>query len=262
MTTTTTEAVRSAPALVTGQVIHHRLHPVDHRLTYPSLCLRLPLSRLRDLPRLGLPVDRFGWMTFDSCDHGARDGSSLSLWIERVLRDHGIDADGEIELVCFPRMLGYAFKPVSFWVCRDSSGGVRAVVAEVRNTFGEGHNYLLANDDGSRVRNGQTLTAAKRFHVSPFLAVEGRYSFRFQFDGDRWLARIDYCDASGRLVLTTSIAGESVALDRASMRRARYSFPLQAFAVVARIHWNALLLWGKRLAFHTKPEPLPEKTTR
>ena len=260
--TTMTHVASSRPALIIGQVLHHRLHPVAHRLTYPALCLRLPLSRLRDLPRLGLPVNRFGWLTFDARDHGARDGLSLIDWIHGVLRDHAIDAAGEIELICFPRMLGYAFKPVSFWVCRDASGGVRAVVAEVRNTFGEAHNYLLANDDGSRIRNGQTLTAAKRFHVSPFLAIEGRYAFRFQFDGDRWLARIDYADATGRLVLTTSIAGESVALDRASLRRARYRFPLQAFSVVARIHWNAFLLWCKRLAFHTKPEPIPEKTTR
>lgn len=262
MSTMETAVAWSTPALITGQVIHHRLYPVAHRLTYPSLCLRLPLSRLSDLPRLGLPVDRFGWMTFDSRDHGARDGRSLSQWIEEVLRDHDIEAGGEIELICFPRMLGYAFKPVSFWICRDTSGGVRAIVAEVRNTFGEAHNYLLANDDGSRIRNGQTLTAAKRFHVSPFLAIEGHYSFRFQFDGDRWLARIDYADATGRLVLATSIAGDSVALDRASIRRARIRFPLQAFAVVARIHWNALLLWCKRLDFHTKPEPLPEKTSR
>ena len=260
--TTAPHAALSRPALVIGQVIHHRLHPVEHRMTYPALCLRLPLSRLRDLPRLGLPVNRFGWLTFDSRDHGARDGSSLTHWIQGVLRDHRIEADGEVELVCFPRMLGYAFKPVSFWLCRDKSGGVRAVVAEVHNTFGEAHNYLLANDDGSRVRNGQALTAENRFHVSPFLAIEGRYSFRFQFDGDRWLARIDYADVTGRLVLTTSVAGECVALDRAALRRARYQFPLQAFAVVARIHWNALLLWCKRLAFHTKPEPIPEKTTR
>ena len=252
----------SQPALIYGQVMHHRMHPVEHELSYPALCLRLPLSRLRDLPRLGLPVDRFGWMTFHSRDHGPRDGSSLHAWIHQVLRDHRIEADGEIELVCFPRMLGYAFKPVSFWVCRDAAGDVRAVVAEVHNTFGEAHNYLLANDDGTALSSGQTLGAAKRFHVSPFLATEGRYAFRFHFAADRWLARIDYTDAAGCLVLTTSIAGDCVPLTRASLLRAKFSFPLQAFAIVARIHWNAVLLWCKRLTVYSKPEPIPEKTTR
>lgn len=259
---TAARAPAHVPALIRGMVIHHRVLPAEHRLTYPACCLRIPLSALGSLPARGLPLNRFGWMTFDERDHGRRDGSPLEPWIRDLLRQHGIDADGEVELVCFPRMLGHAFNPVSFWLCRDAEGGVRAVVAEVHNTFGEAHNYLLHNPDLSPLRDGQTLTAAKVFHVSPFLRVTGRYAFRFHFGADRFLARIDYADNTGAAVLTTSLSGSCVALTPASMRRARLQFPLQAFAVVARIHWNALLLWCKSVPFHSKPEPPLEETSR
>lgn len=249
------------PQLIRGDVMHHRLRPAEHRLSYPVFFLRLPLSQLSGLPALGLPINRFGWVTFDERDHGARDGAPLQQWIHGILDRHQIPADGEIELICFPRMLGYAFKPVSFWVCHDAAGAVRAVVAEVHNTFGEAHNYLLANADRSPLRSGQTLSARKAFHVSPFLEVKGGYQFRFHFGPNRWLARIDYADETGTL-LTTSVAGECVALTRSSLRRAALRFPLQAAATIARIHWNALLLWWKSVPFFSKPHPPLKETSR
>lgn len=255
-------ATRVEAALIRGEVIHHRRTPASHRLSYPACLLRLPLSRLHELPAHGLPVNRFGWMTFDERDHGRRDGWPLEVWMRALLRRHRVSADGEIELVCFPRMFGYAFKPVSFWLCRDAAGAVRAVLAEVHNTFGEAHNYLLCNDDRSPLRNGQSLTAQKTFHVSPFLEVAGRYAFRFDFGPGRFLARIDYTDAVGATVLTTSVSGDCEPLTRAALRRARLHFPLQAIAVVLQIHWNALLLWCKSVPFHSKPEPPLKETSR
>ena len=249
------------PQLIRGDVIHYRLRPAEHRLSYPVFLLCLPLSQLPRLPRLGLPVNRFGWVSFDERDHGARDGAPLQPWIRGILERHQIPADGEIELICFPRMLGYAFKPVSFWLCHDAAGSVRAVLAEVHNTFGEAHNYLLANDDRSPLRSGQTLSAAKVFHVSPFLEVKGGYQFRFHFGPGRWLARIDYADESG-VVLTTSIAGDCAALTKSSLRRAALRFPLQALGTIARIHWHALQLWWKSVPFFSKPHPPLKETSQ
>ena len=249
------------PQLIRGDVMHHRSRPAEHRLSYPVFFLRLPLSQLARLPALGLPVNRFGWVSFDERDHGTRGGAPLLSWIRGILDRHDVRADGEIELICFPRMLGYAFKPVSFWVCHDAVGAVRAVVAEVHNTFGEAHNYVLANADRSPLRSGQTLSARKVFHVSPFLEVKGAYEFRFHFGPDRWLARIDFADETGT-VLTTSVAGECVALTRPSLRRAALRFPLQAAATIARIHWNALLLWWKSVPFFSKPHPPLKESSR
>ncbi|MEP6702376.1 MAG: DUF1365 domain-containing protein [Betaproteobacteria bacterium] len=255
------KALAFIPELILGEVIHHRTRPVEHRLEYSVFCLRIPVTAIPALPRFGLPAGRFGWVTFSERDHGPRDGSPIEAWIRRILAEHQVEADGEIELVCFPRMLGYAFKPVSFWVCRDRSNAVRAVLAEVRNTFGESHNYLLSHDDGSPLLNGQALCAQKVFHVSPFLDVKGTYTFRFHFGPGRWLARIDYADESGA-VLSTSLGGESVPLGRATLRRAALRFPVQAFATIARIHWHALLLWAKSVRLFTKPHPPAKETTR
>ena len=249
------------PALIVGDVLHHRLRPAAHRLSYPVFFLRLPLSAMAQLPQRGLPVNRFGWVVFNERDHGPRDGAPLGPWIRHLLAGHQVPADGEIELICFPRMLGYAFKPVSFWVCRDVAGEVRAVVAEVHNTFGEAHNYLLVNDDRSPLRTGQTLAARKVFHVSPFLEVKGGYRFRFHFGPGRFLARIDYADETGT-VLTTSLAGEAVALSRASLRRAAFRFPFQALATMARILRHAAVLWIKSVPWFPKPHPPIEETTR
>jgi DUF1365 family protein len=249
------------PELILGEVTHHRRRPAEHELSYPVFSLRLPLSAMTRLPGLGLPVNRFGWVAFNEGDHGRRDGSALLPWIREILERHHAHADGEIELVCFPRMLGYAFKPVSFWICRDAAGAVRAVLAEVHNTFGEAHNYLLVNADGSALRSGQTLSAPKVFHVSPFLEVKGEYTFRFHFGPGRFLARIDYADATGT-VLTTRLSGKCVALTRSNLRQAALRFPFQAMVTTVRIHWNALLLWWKSVPHFAKPHPPLEEPSR
>ena len=240
--------------IIVGRVSHKRLSPRTHEFRYPMFMLRLPMTRLAQIePRISRR--RFAWVSFDERDHGARDGSSSLAWVRQALLRHGADAGGDVELVCFPRMLGYAFKPVSFWICRDFEGGVRAVIAEVQNTFGEAHSYVLRNADGRSIDSGQTLTASKAFHVSPFLEVAGSYRFRFDFGPTRFAAHIDFFDGSGP-VLETSVAGRTEPLTRASLLRAAIRFPLQALATTLRIHWHAFLLWRKRVPFHTKPDPL------
>ena len=172
--------------------MHRRTRPAANAFTYPAFCLRLPLSALDTLEAHGVARNRAALVSFHDRDHGAGDGVPLERWIRDLLAAEGVAADGEIVLYAFPRMLGYVFNPVSFWVCHDRGGRVRALLAEVRNTFGERHNYLLAHDDGRPLSSGETLTARKVFHVSPFCEVKGRYAFRFHFAADRWLARIDY----------------------------------------------------------------------
>jgi DUF1365 family protein len=129
-----------------------------------------------------VPRKRFGWITFDDRDHG--DGRADALaWFELLLQAEGIDdADGEVWLQTYPRVLGHAFKPVSFWFAHRADGSLAAIVAEVNNTFGERHCYLLPAEN---VRWGPELVADKVFHVSPFCAVEGQYRFRFMRTADR-----------------------------------------------------------------------------
>jgi len=241
----------SGAAIIIGEVVHERLKPVSHRFTYPLFCLRIPLQSLPEVAR-EMAVNRRGIVSFHERDHGARDGSAALTWVQYILRRQGVlsghDDAVDVMLYTFPRMLGYVFNPVSFWVCSRPSGDVIAVVVEVNNTFGESHCYLLAGDQGARIDNGELLQATKQLHVSPFNEVRGDYKFRFHFGPERWLARIDYDDGSGAL-LNTHISGEAQPLTRANLRRAALRFPLQTLAVVARIHWQALRLVAKRVPF-------------
>jgi DUF1365 family protein len=247
--------------LVAGTVMHRRGQPVVNAFRYPAFCLRIPLSERR---RDGAVAwNRAGLVSFHDRDHGAGDGSALDAWARALLAGEGIECDGEIVLHAFPRMLGYVFNPVSFWVCHDAAGAVRAVIAEVHNTFGERHLYVLANADGSCIASGQTLRAHKAFHVSPFCEVKGEYRFRFHFADRRWLARIDYFDGAtdGTPLLATSISGTVEPLPaRAATLFWRYRW--FTLGVVARIHWQAARLWLRRVPWFAKPTPPPLPLTR
>ena len=252
-----------APGIVAGEVMHRRTRPAAHAFTYPAFCLRLPLSQLPALPARGVTWNRRGLVAFHDRDHGPRDGTSLVGWMRKLLAREHVEADGEIVLYAFPRILGYVFNPVSFWVCHQADGRIAAVLAEVNNTFGETHHYLLAHPSGEPLKSGETLTARKVFHVSPFCDVKGHYTFRFHFGPGRWLARIDYFDGDGEsALLETHVSGTVQALDSTAARRLLWRYRWFTLAVVARIHWHALQLWMKRVPFFSKPAPPQSLLTR
>ena len=211
-----------------------------------------------------LARNRRGALAVYDADHGdgrsAEQGGALA-WLEELLaRENITDVDGEIWLHCYPRVLGYSFKPVSFWYCQRKDASLRAIVAEVNNTFGERHTYVLDHPV-----YGQEMAVDKVFHVSPFCPVEGSYRFQFQRSGAHGLQttrlRIDYHDQQGALLLT-GMGGRLQPLTAASRRHALWRYPLLTLAVITRIHWHALLLWIKRAPFHSKPPPPAQAVTR
>jgi DUF1365 family protein len=251
-----------------GQIRHTRLRPAANAFAYPGYFLRLPLRALAAQPQLAgwLTLNGRGVFAVNDRDHG--DGRPLLAWIDDLLRSEGIrDADGEIWLHTFPRVLGYVFNPVSFWFAHRADGSLRAIVCEVNNTFGERHCYLLAHRDGRPLAYGEALDARKVFHVSPFCRIEGRYRFRFMLSrpeglsAQRWVGRIDYDDDEGPLLMT-SVSGELEPLSGRSLLRALAGYPTFTFGVIARIHWQALRLWLKRVPFLSKPEPPAQHVTR
>jgi uncharacterized protein len=252
------------PLLGSGPVRHTRLQPSRHAFAYPACFLWLPMRTLAAQPELLEQAGLNGlWLSFAAGDHGGgsglggaegRDLHALVRWISHLLHQHGItDADGELWLQCFPRTLGHAFKPVSFWHALRADGSLRATVAEVNNTFGERHFYVL---DGARW--GHTHWADKAFHVSPFCEVRGQYAFRFlcttQNGMARSVVRIDHTEG-GATVLQTSISGHLQPATPAALRRAFWKHPLQSWGVTLRIHWQALRLWLKGVPVHHKPAP-------
>jgi uncharacterized protein len=262
-------SAEASPQLLVGTVRHTRFKPVRHAFAYPTFMLLLPMrawarrtagsdNPFSHVGHFELARNRRAWVSFADRDHG-NGGPDALVWIERLLADRGIaDADGEIWLLTYPRVLGFVFKPVSFWYCHRADGRLRAIVAEVNNTFGERHCYLL---DSADLTWGREARAAKAFHVSPFLTVEGSYRFRFARTADRLVARVDHHDAEGPR-LTTSVGGPLQPLTAASLTRALVRMPLLTVGVVARIHWQALRLWLKRVPLQSKPPPPLQPITR
>jgi len=245
-----------------GGVMHARLRPRANRFRYPVFFLRVPLHRPESLRGPFFSLDRWNLLSFHRRDYGPRDGSALLPWIRDLLRREGLDrADGEVWLQTFPRVFGYVFNPVSFWLCHDRHGALRAVLCEVNNTFGESHNYLLAHPDQRPIAAGDRLDARKLFHVSPFCAVRGHYRFRFDLGGARERVRIDYDDGEGTL-LVTSVDGTGRPLDARGIARALLCYPWMTLGVIARIHWQALKLWSKGVPLFRKPAPPVEELSR
>ena len=246
------------PQLGMGVIRHRRLKPRVHAFEYPTYFLMLPLRSLRVAPAPPLARNRWALLSFFDRDHG--DGRADALaWLDELLAAEGVhDADGEVWLHTYPRVLGYVFKPVSFWHCQRADGTLAAIVAEVNNTFGERHCYLLA---GADLAYGRELKAKKVFHVSPFCDVQGHYRFRFMLTGSRTVARVDVDDAASPL-LQTSVSGHLQELTAASMRSAFFGTPLMTFGVILRIHWQAIQLWFKRVPYFSKPAPPREWVTR
>ena len=257
-----TRPTAALPLIGFGEVRHARLKPVRNAFVYGTYFLMLPLRSMATQTGGALARNRFAALSFFDADHG--DGRSMAqggalAWLDQLLASEGIaDATGEVWLHCYPRVLGFTFKPVSFWYCHRQDGSLRAILVEVNNTFGERHCYLLDHP-----RFGQELRADKVFHVSPFCPVEGGYRFRFMLTADRsrTVARIDYDDAAGPLI-ETSVSGKLQALTAASQRHALWYYPAMTLGVVARIHWQALKLWMKKVPFFRKPVPPVLLTTR
>jgi DUF1365 family protein len=242
------------------KVMHRRLFPVAYRFSYRVFSLLLDIDALDRLPR-PLKIGRFGLLRFSPQDHGPRDGSPLRPWAEQLLAERGIDlAGGRIRLLCFPRLLGYGFNPLSLWYCEHADGRPRAVIAEVNNTFGEHHFYLLANG-GEPLDWPVRDIAAKCFYVSPLMKVAGEYRFRLAEPGDKLAVFIRQFHQDGRLELVATQSGSGEPLTGKALWHALARTPLMTFKVMVAIHWQALKIWLRGARYVPKPAPPRQEVT-
>jgi DUF1365 family protein len=238
----------AAAALYFGDVMHARLKPLRHRFNYRVMNLLIDLDRLieanRQSPLFG--VNRAALYSFNEKDHGQRDGSSLRAYAERCAAGHGIDLKGgRVLLLCYPRLMGYTFNPLSAYFCYRADGHLALIIYEVRNTFGDIHPYVLPVRSGEISDAGIRQQQDKLFYVSPFIEMAMRYHFRVTPPpGERVKLRILETDRGGPLLAAT-FNGRRRALTTAALLLSFFSLPLLTFKIVAAIHWEALRLWLK-----------------
>jgi uncharacterized protein len=236
-----------AAALYVGKVMHARLKPVGHRFSYRVMSLLVDLDRLeaadRQTPLFG--VNRRALYSFHETDHGPRDGSSLRDYAQRCAAEHGIDlTDGQVLLLCYPRLFGYAFNPLSVYFCYQASGQLVLIIYEVRNTFGDIHAYVLPVKNGDIGPAGIRQEQGKQFYVSPFVEMETRYHFRLTAPREQVKLRILETDSQGPL-LSATFNGYRRALTTKELLRLLFSLPAVTVKIIAAIHWEALRLWLK-----------------
>jgi DUF1365 family protein len=236
-----------AAVLYVGEVMHARLKPVRHRFKYRVMSVLIDLDKLdeadRQSPLFG--VNRTALYSFNEADHGDRDGLSLRAYAQRRATEHGIElTGGRVLLLCYPRLLGYTFNPLSVYFCYRSSGELALIIYEVRNTFGEIHAYVLpvnrheAND--ARLRQRQE----KLFYVSPFIEMATCYHFRVLPPGQSVKLRILESDREGPLLAAT-FNGRRSPLNTVGLLRSFFALPMVTVKIIVAIHWEAVRLWLK-----------------
>lgn len=241
-----------------GRVYHKRFQPTEHRLDY-GVC-----SFLFDLDELGkldkevkfFSHNKFNLLSFHDKDYGSGAPEPLRNHVEKLLEDAGIDIEkGKIFLLCYPRILGYVFNPLSVYYCYHGDGTLKAVLYEVSNTFDERHTYLMAVEPHPSGLLKQQCQ--KVFYVSPFMDVSGHYEFTLLEPGEKISIVIDYFDQD-RLMLKASFSGRQDPLKRDSVLKVLRAYPLMTVKVIAGIHWEALKLWRKGVGLFKHPEPPQE----
>jgi len=242
-------------ALYFGVVTHRRSRPKPHRLAYRVFTMLLDLDELDGLGsslRL-FAHNRFGLFSFHGRDHGAGAGD-LRHYVEAQLRAAGTDIEGgPIRLLCYPRLLGYVFNPISVYFCHWRDGRLAAMIYQVDNTFGDRHLYVIpVLENGSGPIHQE---CAKMLHVSPFMGMDMNYRFRIAPPGASVAVAVEVCDAEGPM-LEALFAGRRVDLNDRNLALAFLRYPLMTLKVMAGIHWEALILWRKGLRFHRRP-PAP-----
>ncbi|ASP19990.1 cyclopropane-fatty-acyl-phospholipid synthase [Antarctobacter heliothermus] len=238
--------------LIRGHTYHGRKGAVANGFRYSVDCVMLDAEAEVRGPML-FSRNRGNLTSLQDRDHGGAPGQGRgAVWAREVLGAHGIDCNGPLMLLAQPRLLGHVFNPASFWLAYDGDD-LRAVIAEVSNTFGDRHSYLCAHADGSPITAQDHISARKVFHVSPFQPVEGHYVFRFDIRADRVGIWIDYTHENGGLIAT--LCGPRQPLTNGQIMRSALRRPFGARRVLTLIHWQALKLWWKGAAYRRRPAP-------
>ena len=237
--------------IYTGTVIHKRFKPKLHTFNYNVFSLLIDLSEI-DLLQKTLKIfsyNKFNIISFFNKDHGARDGSSLKHWVIDNLKKNNIESDNiQIKLLCYPRIFGYVFNPLSVFYVYDKNSDLISILYEVKNTFGEQHTYIFKT---KKEQNLIQHVSKKKFHVSPFIQMNCVYFFRLLKPGNKISVIIDVQDPLGK-ILYASQDGFKSELNNNNLIKSYLKHPLMTFKIIIAIHFEAFKLWTKGIKFIKK----------
>ena len=243
-----------------GSVIHKRFKPKVHFFKYKVFSLFIDLSELNKLnDKLKFfSLNKFNLISFYEKDHGERDGSSLINWVKFNLSNNNIKTENiKIKLLCYPRILGYVFNPLSIFFIYDKNENLISILYEVKNTFGEQHTYVFKID----IKNKQIFNnCKKKFYVSPFMDLESKYFFKVLIPNERLSVIIDQRDKEGKL-LFASQDGERVKLSSKNLLISYLKHPLMTLKIISAIHYEALKLWIKGIKLVKKNLKIKNNTS-
>jgi DUF1365 family protein len=246
-------------ALYQGRVRHTRLHPLHHDFEYRIYYAMFDLGELEELARdlRFFSIGRPNLYGFDPADHGVEKVGDLRPWVEATLARAGVNLEGgRVSLLTLPSVLGYVFNPISVWYCYGPGDELRAVIHEVRNTFGDRHIYVAPIGASSDLRHA----VEKRLHVSPFNDMDQTYHFTMTRPGDHLSLAIEQTDSEGTM-FRAGLRLRRLPMNDLNLLKLFLAHPLVTLHVIVGIHWQALRLWLKGANYRKRPEPAKDTVT-
>ena len=233
-----------------GTVIHKRFKPKIHFFKYRVFSLLVDLSELNNLGKKisFFSYNSFNLISFFDKDHGDRDGSCLTNWVKKNLRENQINFDNiKIRILCYPRILGYVFNPLSVFYIYDKNENLISILYEVKNTFGEQHTYIFKVENNNLLQHN----CSKKFHVSPFIEMNCNYFFRILKPSEKISVIIDQYQLNEK-ILYASQDGKRANFTSNELIKSYLKHPLMTFKIILAIHFEAFKLWAKGIRFIKK----------
>ena len=233
-----------------GFVTHRRFKPLRHYFSYKTFSILFDLTELEDLhKKIGIfSFNRFNIFSFYNKDHGSRDGNDLTEWVKVNLKNYNLNFNvSKIKLLCFPRVFGYVFNPLSIFYCYDGNV-LKAILYEVKNTFNEQHTYVFPVNNSSKIITQQ---CNKKFYVSPFIGMNTFYNFRLTEPDKSIKILIKQTDKEEKVLVACQIGTRQI-MSLKQLLINLFIHPMMTFKIMISIHYEALRLWKKGAIFQKR----------
>ena len=243
-----------------GIIKHQRFTPIKHSLNYNTFSLFVDLDEIESLTKniSIFSLNKFNIFSFYNVDHGARDGSLLKDWVLKNIKKFNISNNiTKIKLLCYPRIFGYVFNPLSIFYCYDKES-LKAILYEVKNTFDEQHTYIFPVNKNSKIISQQ---CDKKFYVSPFIEMETDYNFRLTEPDDLLRVYIKQTDKNKNKVLIACQTGKKEPMNTKQLAINFLIHPMMTFKIILGIHFEALKLWKKGAIFQKRKVKIKNNIT-